>query len=211
MKSIKLVLFDKDGVLIDSMKNDMLAYNVMLVKFGKKSLSKKEYMKSCWGPSEEDCLKNAFGIIFMRKRKELLDYYHKKRIDLIKYTKVYPNVKRVLKKLKSEGYGTGVITSTETKTAEKILRGIGLAKYFDIIIGGDIAKPKPAPDPILKACKIFGVKPSETAYIGDNIEDVMAGKAAGCLTIAITNSHPRNYLKKADVVIKDVKEVLDLV
>jgi len=208
---IKLVLFDKDGVLIDSFKNDMLAYNSMLVKFGKKSLGKKEYIKSCWGPSVGECVKNSFGRISKKKKEEMEDYYHKKRVDLIRYAKIYPNVKGVLKRLKSGGYRTGVITGTFTETAKKMLEKVGLAKYFDIVLGGDVAKPKPAPDPIMKACKIIRVKPSETAYIGDNIEDVKAGKTAGCLTIAITNSHTKNYLKSADVVIKDIKEVLDLV
>lgn len=210
MANIKLVLFDKDGVLIDSFKNDMLAYNSMLVKFGKKPLGKKEYIKSCWGPSVDECVKNSFGKISKKKKEEVEDYYHKKRIDLIRYAKIYPNVKGVLKRLKAGGYRTGVITGTFTETAKKMLEKVGLAKYFDIVLGGDAAKPKPSPDPILKACKVIGIKPSETAYIGDNIEDVKAGKAAGCLTIAITNSHTKNYLKSADVVIKNIKEVLDL-
>jgi phosphoglycolate phosphatase len=110
-------------------------------------------------------------------------------------------------------YKLGVITNTDTDIAIKILKKFRILEYFDVVVGGDIINPKPSPDPIIKACNFFMIKPEETLFIGDTLTDIKAGKAAGSKTVIITTSKKRDEIEgiKDIIVFNDLIEILKIV
>ena len=80
------------------------------------------------------------------------------------------------------------------------MRNFKLKKYFGAIITmNDVKKGKPAPDMVLKACKILKVSPKNTILVGDSMNDMIAGKRAGCVTVG--------YKIKGDYRIERLKEI----
>jgi len=105
----------------------------------------------------------------------------------------------------------GVCTSNSIVAAEKILDSCGLASYFSSVVGRSIdLKMKPNPDQIEVCLRKMGVEPRRAVTVGDNHNDVLAGKAAGTFTVAIpvyfTRSEALNAAKP-DAVIKSLHEL----
>jgi len=208
---IKAILFDMDGVLMDSLEANYLHFNSLLEHFGKRKLDIEEYRKSYWGTHIHEDLKRAFGRVSKKKFSEIVNYYDKTSSKFVKDQKRYPGIKRVLKFLK-RGYKLALVTSTLSKLAKRILQHFSLKEYFDVVIDGQMVKnPKPAPDAVLLACKKLKTKPSEAIYIGDNLRDVEAGKKAGCLVIAITTTSPKRELKGADGIVNSLDELINMI
>lgn len=211
-KKFKLIIFDKDGVLIDSIQTCLKAANLTLEHYGMPDIDMCTFKKAFWG-MKADTNADVFSNIPMEKRVEMSKYFRKKRDELeSEMTKVFPNVKNVLEALKGN-YNLAVVTSTERKQALHILNMYGLAEYFDFIVGGDDTEPKPSPKPILLACEKAGVSVDETLFIGDTDADISAGKSAGCVTAIVTTSKAREELERIGglLIIDDIKEVLELV
>jgi phosphoglycolate phosphatase len=80
-----------------------------------------------------------------------------------------------------------VVTNKLEAESRRILAGLGVLERFAVIVGGDtLAEKKPDPLPLRHVMKIAGAAPAETVMIGDGVNDVLAGKAAGVHTVAVT-------------------------
>ena len=190
---IKSVLFDMDGVLIDSFDICFDSFNFVLSNFGYKTFDKKEYRKRFWGFFIERDFKIATKAND-DKINEMVKFYTKNYPKFIKEIKVYDNVPDVLKKMKKQKLKLAVITSTLREVTKKILLYFKLLKFFDVIVcGDDVKNPKPEPDMIFEACKKLNVRPEECLVVGDTESDEKAAKAANSKFILVRNE---NDLKK---------------
>jgi pyrophosphatase PpaX len=208
---IKAILFDLDGVLIDSLKTHYLATNSAIKKMGK-SITLKQFTEKYWGTYVEINIRRILGLIPEEKVKELVEVYRKNVNVFMKYTKIYPKVKEVLNILKERNLKLGVVTSSLIDSTERLLKSIGIKEYFDVVVCGDMVEnPKPAPDGILKACEMLKVNPKETIYVGDNYHDIEAGRRAGSKIVAITTTLTKEELKDAHFVIDNLEELPDLI
>ena len=100
-------------------------------------------------------------------------------------TRLYPNVSETLSRLDCKRIG--LVTSKESDFARELLEHFGLMPYFDCIIGGDtLPERKPDPKPVLEAMRRLGIPSERAVMVGDSENDVIAGKAAGTLTCAVT-------------------------
>jgi HAD superfamily hydrolase (TIGR01509 family) len=214
-RKYEAVFFDKDGVLIDSFDVIYTGVNEARKHYGLRQLTRREFIDQCWGKMAT-VERNAFEASSKGELKERYGYYRKKRMEIEHNTKLYPATLEVLDSLKGK-VKMAVITNTFREVTLKVLGNFDLTKYFDVIVGGDdAAKPKPAPDLILKACNILGVSPKETLYIGDTKPDIDAGKAAGCDVVMLTTSLSREELEGiGDIeditIISDLKDLLEIV
>jgi HAD superfamily hydrolase (TIGR01509 family) len=208
----KAVLFDKDGVLIDSLETCLSAFNDTLRLYGKRELTKEEFLREFWGTKAEVNLARIFKDLKKNQRKTIVDNYMERRMELGYSTKLYQHAVPVLEALRGR-YKLGLITNTIRDVAVKILRDLEIIGYFDVIVGGDEGKPKPGSDLILKACRMLGVHPEESIFVGDTSADIQAGKAAGCKTVLVSTSILRKELEKIEniIVIDDLKEILKIV
>lgn len=179
-REVKAVLFDLDGVLVDSFDAWLYVFNDTRKYFGFKPLRKKDFIKDFGAPIEHDVKKYFKG----KTIKEVENVYNINFKNGKKYVKLFPQSIYVLQKLTKQKIRLGLITNSTRFISSTILNHFKLKKYFKAIVTmDDVKRRKPAPDMILKACRILKVKPKNTILVGDTKNDVIAGKRAGCVTV----------------------------
>lgn len=179
-KEIKAVLFDLDGVLVDSITAWFYVFNDTLRYFGLKTLPRKRFVRDFGAPIEQDVKKYFHG----KTIKEVEHAYNMNFKNRKNYVKLFPQSKSVLKNLKRQKIKLGLITNSTRVITLTILNHFGLKKYFEVIVTmDDVKRRKPSPDMALKACKKLNVKPKNSILIGDTKNDMLAGKRAGCITV----------------------------
>lgn len=205
---IKAVIFDMDGVVVDS---EPLHFK-MWAKIFKKEFGVKLVLKD---------FENLFGTTDLHTAKFFLKKYKiktdvedlrqkKKKLfqeEAKKKLKLFSGAKELIRKL-SRKYQVA-LTSTEWKeTIKKDLSKFNLLKYFHIIVGKeDVKRHKPDPQPYLATAKKLRVKPSQCIVVEDSVWGVESAKRAGMRVIAVTTSYSKERLRKADLIVKSLKEI----
>lgn len=172
------ILFDMDGVLVDSLDSWWKSLNAALKNYGEEEITRKEFIEKYWGNELQENLKKL-GV--NKKVGVFCNNIYKDYLDEIK---LFKGTKKTLKKLDS--YPKAIITNTPRKCAIQILKEFKIKKFFEVIITSDqIENGKPSPDMIYKSCEKLKVKPKDVILIGDTKNDIKAADAAGCKTIGI--------------------------
>ncbi len=172
------ILFDMDGVLVDSLHSWWKSLNEALKNYGEGEITRKEFIEKYWGNELQENLK-TLGV--NKKVGVFCNNIYKNYLDEIK---LFRGTKKTLKKL--DPYPKAIITNTPRECAIQILKKFKIKKFFKVIITSDqIENGKPAPDMIYKACEKLRVKPKKVILIGDTKNDIKAADAAGCKTIGI--------------------------
>ena len=182
---IRAFVFDLDGTLIDSKLDLVNSVNAMLRQMGRTELpadlvaryighGAPQLIASALGPGTTDEQQRTGLSVF-------LAHYQLHKLDA---TRPYPGVVEALDALAT--YPMSVLSNKPTNMSVEILQGLGLAKYFRSIYGGDsFEKKKPDPTGALKILQEFGVPPSQGAMIGDSEVDVQTARNAGTLAVAV--------------------------
>lgn len=113
---------------------------------------------------------------------------------------IYEGIPEMLALLHEKGFRLGVVTSKRPDIARQGLRAFDLEPFFECLVGStDCLIHKPEPDPVLVGCQRLGLEPAACAYVGDAPYDILAGNAAGCLTVAVTwGVHGEETLRTAE-------------
>jgi len=194
---MKAILFDLDGVLIDSFDFLWNTFNETLEKFGKKSVSKREYKEKYWGRDTRSNF-GKFGL-----GDDAIKYRRAQYKSHIKEIRVFPEARKILESL-SKKLKLGLVTNSRAAVVHKILEYSNLKNYFDVIVtGDDVDRGKPDPEMIIKACESLGLDQSEVIVVGDTRSDVLAGKSAGCAVVGLN--------VKSDFKIRRLQELVKLV
>ncbi len=174
----KAILFDMDGVLVDSLDAWWLSLNSSLEAYNKQKISRNEFIKKYWGHDLYDNIKK------MNLPLEIANFcnnIYSKNIDKIK---IYKETKTTLEKLGD--YKKAIITNTPKDCALQILKKFNIDNFFDFVMtSDDVINAKPNPEIVLKACKRLKVEPKDVILVGDTDSDVKAGKKAGCVVVGI--------------------------
>ena len=190
------ILFDMDGVLVESLDSWWLSLNDALKAFNHKEITKDEFIKKYWGHDLKYNLEKM-GIDY-----EILKFCNTSYRNHTDSVNTYKDTKKTLKNLKD--YKKGIITNTPKDCAKQVLIRNNLEKYFDVIVtGDDVSIGKPNPEIVFKACKLLNVKPKEVILVGDTESDLLAGRAAGCIVVG------KNI--KADYTIKNLYDLTKLI
>ncbi|MBL8435535.1 MAG: HAD-IA family hydrolase [Zoogloea sp.] len=128
-------------------------------------------------------------------------------------TRLFEGMAALLDGLDEQHIPWGVVTNKAERLARPIIDALGLAGRCACVVGGDTAaRPKPFPDPLLHACRYTGVEPGRCLYIGDDIRDIHAGKAAGMGTVAAAYGYLGSaepiHAWQADLIIQHPLEIL---
>jgi len=189
------ILFDLDGVLIDSVDAWLASLNIALDQFNHKMITRENFIENYWGHDLHDTL-NLIGVD--QRAVAVCNSLYEKNLNVVK---LYPNVKSTLKKLNS--YKKCVITNTPKNNTNNILIKFELNQYFNAVVTSDnVIHAKPDPEIVFKACKILDVEPKDVIMIGDTKSDIEAGKSAGCTVIGMNI--------KADYTIKKISELIKI-
>lgn len=126
------------------------------------------------------------------------------------FVKLSEGIGRVIRRFKENGFELAIFTDAGGVTVERDLDGIGLNNFSVIISKEDVKQRKPSGEGIVKIMKKLGVEPKNTYYVGDSMVDIMAGKDAKCVCIAVLSGmgleHDLRRLKP-DFIFKNVLEM----
>ncbi|MCX6814554.1 MAG: HAD family hydrolase [Candidatus Aenigmarchaeota archaeon] len=200
---IKAVLFDVDGVLLNSFEGNLRFFNFVIRNFGKKPMTRRQYRQLYSTPSDKVFLHN-FPEKNNKEMKEIIRYGSKVAPDFYKYIRINPGVIYTLEKLKKQGFRMGIVTNRKKM---RILSYLSLNKYFKTKVGYlDVKNRKPYPEPIYLALKRMGVQPEEAVYVGDLLSDFQAANKAGVKVIIY-----RNPKVGGDYNISDFRKILKII
>ena len=183
---IRLVLFDLDGTLIDSAPDLAGAANDLRAAHGLPPLPESQ-LRPMVGAGARGMLGQAFGIApgderFEPMRKAFLDTYEARMLRL---TRLFDAMPPVLQTLETRGLPWGVVTNKATRFTQPITEHLGLHQRAAVVIAGDTTPhAKPHPEPLHEAARRAGIDAAHCVYIGDDLRDIQAGRAAGMHTAA---------------------------
>jgi len=180
------VFFDLDGTLADTAPDLVAAANQLLVA---RNLPLKPYkfLRPYASAGARGLLEGAFGISpehpdFISLRDEFFANYEK---ALLVHSKLFEGVDHLLEQMEQANLPWGIVTNKSERFANPLTDLMGLRQRAVSTVSGDTtAHSKPHPEPILHAARIANIDPTKSIYVGDDVRDVIAGKAAGMLTVA---------------------------
>ena len=180
------IFFDLDGTLADTAPDLVAATNQLLIT---RNLDPKpyEFLRPYASAGARGLLEGAFGIgpdhaDFNLLRDEFFSNYEK---ALLVESKLFDGIERVLKQMDHAKLPWGIITNKSERFTNPLTELMGLRQRAVSTVSGDTTPhSKPHPEPILHAARSSNIDPTQSIYVGDDIRDVIAGKAAGMKTVA---------------------------
>jgi len=187
-RSVQAVLFDLDGTLIDSAPDLGAAADKLRTDRGLPSLSDEVY-RPLAGAGARGMLKVAFDMTpehpdFASLREEFFCNYER---SLTARTYAFDGVVELINALRERGLAWGVVTNKMARFTDPLTRAMPLFASAAAIVSGDTTPhAKPHPAPLIEAAARLNLAPEQCLYVGDDLRDILAGKAAGMLTVAAT-------------------------
>ena len=208
---LKAIIFDMDGVIVDSEPVHMRAFEVLLKSLGKKfdKLYYYQFIGSTtdymWDKVIEDYKLNFSKDMLMDMSNTIV-----RQLNGKKGYPIMPFVAELIIKLHGAGIKLAVASSSGMERIEATLNDMGVSDCFDTLVSGmDVKNPKPAPDTFTVAAKKLGVEPSECIVIEDSFKGIVAAKNANmtCVMYESDNGLPKPDQKLADFVVQSYEDL----
>ncbi len=213
MNKYPLALFDFDGTLADTARDMVNALNLLRASKSKEPLPF-ERLRPHISNGTPALIRLGFNCApeengFQELREEFLDLYGQ---NLYSETVLFPGIGAILEKMNETGIRWGIVTNKPEYLTVQIVEHLGLSDSVACVVGGDtLPQRKPNPLPVIHACKLAGISPNSSVFIGDSIRDIEAGRDAGLHTIGVTYGYipPHDDPKSwgADYLIDTVAEI----
>ena len=208
MKKFAAIIFDMDGVIVDSEPRHIRAFREV---FGAMGYGERHGMdfEAYLGRSDR-----ALWLDFVAKHQpketleELTEWKQRRLIEILRAEQpIFPGLPDLVAKLAVE-HRLAVASGSLHLVIEEVLKLKNLRRFFETVVSvQDVAQGKPAPDIFLRTAELLEVSPAACCVIEDSAAGVQAGKAAGMTVIAITNSLPAARLAQADAVVGTYAEI----
>ena len=217
----KLIIFDLDGTLVDSVPDLALGVNIMLTTLGRKTFEE-AVIRSWVGNGAQTLVKRALSgsalidenldkVLFEEALSVFLKAYKE---NLCVKTVLYPEVLSTLKTLKERGFILALVTNKPFEFIAPLLEGLGMRECFELCLGGDsLAVKKPDPLPLLHVCEKLGFSVEASIMVGDSKNDILAANSAKMQSIGVTYGY--NYgedigVYSPDSVVNNFAEIREL-
>jgi phosphoglycolate phosphatase len=184
---VDAVLFDLDGTLIDSAPDLGGAGNDLRLRRGLAALPLADFR-----PMTSSGARGMIGVAlglgpdddgFEPARIEFLEIYEQR---MTRDTHVFAAIVPLLAALQARAMPWGIVTNKITRFTAPIVHALGLAERCGALVCGDTTPhAKPHPAPVFEAARQLGLAPTRCAYVGDDLRDIQAGRAAGMPTVAV--------------------------
>ncbi|HSD74545.1 MAG TPA: phosphoglycolate phosphatase [Steroidobacteraceae bacterium] len=212
-RSVRGVLLDLDGTLLDTAPDMAAALNRLRAENGANALAF-EIIRPHVSHGAVALVRLAFPDVpeqeFQRLRERFLEVY---AADIASATTVFAGFGAVLDALEACRLPWGVVTNKQTSLTRPLLAQMRLADRAACVVCGDtVAQRKPHPAPLLHAAALLGLEPHECVYVGDAERDVQAGRAAGMHTLialfGYLGAQDRPERWQADGLLREPSELL---
>lgn len=184
----KLIVFDFDGTLADTRAAIIASMQESLRVEGLPVASEEAIAATIGLPLEA-----GFRVLCPEIDEESIRriaFNHRKIFEKnrkLYVPELFPNVKETLAALRGKGFVLTLASSRLAASLQRFLVDLGIEEYFSYVLGADsVDKAKPDPEPVLKTMRELGFSPSETIVVGDMPVDVLMGKRAGAMAVAVT-------------------------
>ena len=214
-KSLDAVVFDLDGTLIDSAPDLAACINRLMVREGRREVTLGE-VKMMIGDGAPKLVERSFaatGAEIEAARRDALNASFLGDIEAngAVLTRPYPGVAETLQHLTEAGLKLGICTNKPRAATLAVLRQLGLADHFPIVVGGDEMNGIRKPDPrhLLATIEHLGAEPGRVMMVGDNGNDVQAARAAQVPVVVVAFGYARMPVEDlgADAVIEHFNQL----
>lgn len=184
MNDVRVVAFDCDGVLFDTLEANRAYYNHILAHCGRPAMNPEQLLfvhahavhQALEHLLEDDAQRQAAHVF-----RKTIDYG-----GFLKYLTIEPHLVALLDWMRGK-FKTAIATN-RTDTMDRLLREFGLADRFDLVVTSlDVERPKPYPDALFKILSRFRVEPRQAVFVGDSEVDEATARAAGVPFVAYRN------------------------
>ncbi|MBE3099655.1 MAG: HAD family phosphatase [Planctomycetes bacterium] len=205
----RAVIFDMDGVLIDSYHAHLAAWQRLGEKLGR-PITEEAFVPT-FGRVNREIFHHLWGDAFtdddIRRWGDWKEVEYRRIV-----TEQFPGMDgagELLDALAAAGFALAVGSSGPPENVEVALRGMGRARLFDAVVNGrEVTRGKPDPEVFLKAAEKLGVAPKRCAVVEDSLAGLEAARRAGMTPIGLTGTFPRERLaEKAALVVDSLREL----
>lgn len=205
--SIQAVIWDLDGVIIDSADEHRRSWHRLAQEEGLPFTD--EQFWATFGQRNDTIIPLLWGEMSPERARELADRKEAYFREFIRETAApLPGAIELLSALKEAGYQQALASSTPIANIDLISEVLGLKRYLTALVSGEsVAHGKPAPDVFLKAASELGIEPSKCLVIEDAVAGVEAALAGGMYCIAVAYERDLPGLRAATLMVKDLTEV----
>lgn len=208
MKQFEAVIFDMDGVIVDSEPRHEIAFREVFEQMGYGQSHGMDF-EAYYGRSDR-----ALWIDFIARHQprwsleELVEWKQRRFLEILERDQpIFETLPELVERLFNR-YKLAVASGSSHPVIDAVLALRNLRRYFPVVVSAeDVPAGKPAPDIFLRAAELLGVAPSQCWVIEDSVAGVEAGRAAGMMVIAITNTLPASSFAKADHIVSSYEEI----
>ncbi len=181
----RAVLFDLDGTLADTAPDLVAAVARLRQRLGLPEIDL-SHLPPLAGRGAVALMSAGLAELDAAQRDPLrAQYLDDYRDNCWDRSRPFDGVPALLERLMAMGLSIAVVTNKLRALAEPVIERAGWSGRVAVLVAGDdAARPKPAPDPVERACRLLGVATGDAVMVGDDRRDVEAGRAAGCRTVA---------------------------
>ena len=210
----RVALFDLDGTLLDSAPDMLATANRMLAARGRPPVAL-ALLRQHVSKGARAMVAATFPELDQAWRDALVpEFLQVYREELGRHSVLFDGIAALLAALEADGVRWGIVTNKAEYLARDVVAGLDWQQRCAVLVGGDTyAEKKPHPLPLLEAARQLGADPADCVYVGDDPRDVVAARAAGMPSIAVTwgyrldGEEPQAW--QADALVRQPHELFD--
>jgi beta-phosphoglucomutase family hydrolase len=208
-ETFEAVLWDLDGVIADTGTYHCRAWQDVFDKRGV-SFTEEDFRRH-FGQRNDTIIRDTIGVSISSEELDIIanekeENYRRRLADT--NIEPLPGAIELIRSLGQNNIKMAIASSAPMENIQPIIRGLGIEDCFQAIAWGrEVAKGKPSPQIFSLAATKLESAPRNCVVIEDSVAGVAAAKRAGMKCIAVTNSHPRNSLKEADLIVDTLETV----
>lgn len=205
---IRAVLFDYDGVLVDSMRYHVQAWQEVFRSYGVEVEDRVVYLNEGIGTYEMAMkLTEAFGLDLDEAELRRLVQRKQGLYRRLTRARMLPEAVALVRQVRDRGLATGLVTGSASRDLDPVLSPEQRTLFDVVVTSDDVKRGKPAPDPYLRAASTLNLSPAECLVIENAPMGIRAAKEAGMPVVAIESTLPAADLAEANLIFHNLEEL----